>query len=78
MKMTYGNLSNWIRKLAVTKPYRILLKNGHGFYEVEFLCNEWHHSDKIYPTDMEDEIKCQKKVLGMCMEFEKNIRIPRF
>ena len=78
MKMTYDNLNSWVIKLSKIKPYRITLKSGHGFYEIWFLYNEYHHCVRILPNDMEDEIKCQKKILFMCMEFEKNIKLRVF
>lgn len=78
MKMTIDNLENWIRKLAETKPYRMVLKNGVGFYEVVFLYNEYHFADKLYTKDMEDELTCQKKVLTMCSKFENNIKLRTF
>lgn len=76
--MTIYNLENWIRKLSETKPYKMVLKNGAGFYEIVFLYAEYHYSDKIYTKDMEDELTCQKKVLAMCSKFESNIKIKTF
>lgn len=78
MKMTINNLENWIKKLAETKPYRMILKNGLGFYEVVFLYNEYHFTDKLYTKDMEDELTCQKKILAMCSKFENNIKLRTF
>ena len=37
MKMTIVKLKEKNKKLAETKPYRIMVKNGIGFYEVLFL-----------------------------------------
>lgn len=78
MKMTICNLENWIRKLSETKPYRIILKNNVGFYELVFLYGEYHYTDKLFMKDMEDELGCQKKILAMCFTFENNIKIKTF
>lgn len=78
MKMTYEKLNTWFINLSKTKPYRMTLKNGHGFYEVVFLYNEYHYSGRVTPNDMEDEIKCQKKILSLCMDFERNIKLRVF
>jgi hypothetical protein len=78
MRMSIENLENWIRKLSQTKPYRLMIKNGKGFYEIVFLYNEYHYSDKIYFKDMEDELLCQKKVLSMCSFFEENFKLRVF
>ena len=78
MKMTIDKLTNWVRKLAETKPYRISVKNGSGFYEIVFLYGEWHYSDRLSPKDLENELECQKLVLGMCQVFERNIHLRVF
>ena len=78
MKMSMTNLNDWIRKLSQTKPYRIMVKNGLGSYEILFLYGEYHYTDKLYAKDMEDELKCQKKVLEMCSTFEHNFKLKIF
>ena len=78
MKMTYEKLNSWIMQLANTKPYRMTLKNGNGFYEIVFLYNEYHYTDKLNFNDLEDELTCQKKVLKMCQIFEQNIKLLVF
>lgn len=78
MSMTIVNLENWIRKLSQTKPYRLMIKNGLGFYEIVFLYGDYHYTDKIYLKDMEDELTCQKKILNMCSTFEKNFKLRTF
>jgi len=78
MKMTIDKLTNWVRKLAETKPYKISVKNGSGFYEIVFLYGEWHYSDRLSPKDLENELECQKLVLGMCQVFERNIHLRVF
>lgn len=78
MKMTYEKLNSWIMQLANTKPYRMTLKNGNGFYEIVFLYNEYHYTDKLNFNDLEDELACQKKVLKMCQIFEQNIKLLVF
>lgn len=78
MKMSIVKLENWIRKLAQTKPYRMMIKNALGYYEIIFLYGEYHHTDKIYIKDMEDELECQKKVLAMCSYFENNFKLKVF
>ena len=47
MKMTIVKLNDWVRKLAETKPYRIMVKNGIGFYEVLFLYGDYHYTDGL-------------------------------
>ena len=78
MKMTASGLVSWVGKLANTKPYRITVKNGSGFYEIVFLYGEWHYSDRLSPKDLEDELECQKLILGMCQVFERNIHLRVF
>ena len=78
MKMTITKLNDWIRKLAETKPYRIMVKNGIGFYEVLFLYGDYHYTDRLYMQDMDDELNCQKKVLAMCSTFEHNFKLRTF
>lgn len=78
MAMNYDSLNTWIKKLNNTKPYRMVLKNGNGFYEVVFLYNQYHYSDKLLLRDMDNEIECQKKILNMCNVFEKNFKLLRF
>ena len=78
MKVNEVNLNSWIMRLAETKPYRIVMKNGKGFYEIIFLYNEYHYADKIYLQDLEDELNCQKKILGMCSIFEQNMKLKVF
>lgn len=76
--MTYDKLNTWIINLGKTKPYRIMLKNGMGFYELVFLYHDFHHSEKIYQNDMKDDLVCQRKILEMCLIFEKNIKLRVF
>ena len=76
MKTDPIKLNSWIMSLANTKPYRLIMKNGVGFYEIVFLYNEYHYSDRIFPKDLENELECQKKILNMCSVFEKNMK-PR-
>ena len=71
---TIINLRDWIRKLGESKPYRISLKNGIGFYEVIFLYGDYHFNERLYPNDLKDELECQKKILKMCSIFENNIK----
>lgn len=78
MKMTITKLNDWVRKLANTKPYRIMVKNGVGFYEVLFLYGDYHYNDRLYMQDMDDELNCQKKVLTMCSTFEHNFKLRTF
>ena len=78
MKMTIIKLNDWVRKLEETKPYRIMIKNGIGFYEILFLYGDYHYSDKIYPKDLDDELNCQKKILSMCVAFERNMKLRIF
>ena len=78
MKMTITKLNDWVRKLAETKPYRIMIKNGVGFYEILFLYTDYHYTDRLYVQDMDDELTCQKKILTMCSTFEKNIKLRTF
>lgn len=78
MKMTLTSMTDWVRKLSETKPYRMMVKNGAGFYEIMFLYNEYHYSDRIFTKDMEDELICQKKILEMCSVFESNIKLRSF
>ena len=76
MKTNAIKLNTWVSELAKTKPYRLSMKNGQGFYELIFLYNEYHYSDRIFPKDLENELECQKKILNMCSVFEKNMK-PR-
>ena len=78
MKTDPIKLNSWIMNLANTKPYRLTMKNGQGFYEIVFLYNEYHYSDRIFPKDLEDELECQKKILNMCSVFEKNVKLKIF
>lgn len=78
MKMTFEKLDKWLIELGKTKPYRIVLKNGRGFYELMLLYEEYHFIERIYPHDMEDELGCQKKVLDACYRFECNIKVKVF
>lgn len=78
MKMTFVKLNDWMRKLAETKPYRLMVKNGAGFYEILFLYGDYHYTDRIYTKDMEDELNCQKKILEMCSTFEHNFKLRIF
>lgn len=78
MKMTYEKLNKWINGLAKTKFYTISLKNGRGFYEIMYLYHDYHHIERIYPHDMEDELKCQKKILDSCIKFERNTKPLNF
>lgn len=78
MKMTFIKLNDWVRKLAETKPYRLMVKNGAGFYEILFLYGDYHYTDRIYTKDMEDELNCQKKILKMCSTFEHNFKLRIF
>lgn len=78
MKTDSIKLNSWVMKLAETKPYRITMKNGSGFYELVFLYNQYHYNDRIYLKDLEDELVCQKKILDMCSVFEKNIKLRIF
>jgi len=71
-------LKDWVSKLAKTKPYRVMVKNGSGFYEIVFLYGEYHYTDRIYAKDMEDELNCQKKILEMCLTFEQNFKLRVF
>ena len=75
MKMTERSLTDWINKLSASKPYRITLKKGHGFYDILFWYSEYHFNQRLMPTDLNDELKCQKKVLDLCSLFEKNIHL---
>lgn len=78
MKMTITKLNDWVRKLAETKPYRIMIKNGIGFYEVLFLYDDYHYTDRLYAKDLDEELKCQKKILNMCITFENNFKLRSF
>lgn len=78
MKMSITKLEDWVRKLAKTKPYRIMIKNGKGFYEVLFLYTDYHYTDRLYMKDLDDELTCQKKVLEMCSTFENNFKLRVF
>jgi hypothetical protein len=73
-----NELLSWVNRLANTKPYRIVMKNGQGFYEIMFLYNEYHYNDRIFPKDMEDETKCRSKIMDMCSKFEQNIKLRAF
>ena len=74
MKYSEVQLRTWIGELAKSKPYRITLKNGKGFYELMFMYGDYHYSNRIYPNDMNDERTLQSKVLGMCRTFECNFK----
>lgn len=76
--MDYNSLSTWIKKLNNTKPYRMILKNGNGFYEIVFLYNQYHYSDRITIKDTENELECQRKILTMCQVFEHNFKLLKF
>ena len=78
MQMHESKLETWIQQLSNSKPYRITLKKGQGFHEVLFWYGEYHFHDKLTPNDMNDELKCQKKVLDMCRMFEQNIHLKVF
>lgn len=73
-----SSLTCWIRSLSNSKPYRIMIKNGIGFYEIVFLYENYHFCDRLMPKDMENELLCQKKILNMCAKFEKNIKLKVF
>lgn len=73
-QMSILKLESWIRGLERTKPYRIMLKNGLGFYEILLIHNQYHSFDRIWAKDMEDENECQKKILQMCINFENHIK----
>lgn len=68
----------WIKGLENSKPYRIMIKNGQGFYELLFWYGEYHYTEKLWAKDMEDELECQKKVLDICRKFESNIKLKVF
>jgi hypothetical protein len=78
MKTNEQKLSIWVQQLANTKPYRMVLKKGQGFYEVVFYYLEYHYNDRIALSDMNDELKCQKKILDMCATFERNFKLKVF
>lgn len=78
MKMTFTSLTTWIRTLEKNKPYRIMLKNGTGFYELLFWYGDYHYANKLTIKDMEDELECQKKILNMCFVFEQNMKLKVF
>jgi len=73
-----NSLTSWIRSLEKSKPYRIMIKNGQGFYEILFWYADYHYNDRLLFQDMEDELKCQKKILDMCSVFEKNMKLKIF
>ena len=78
MKMTITALNTWLRGLENSKPYRIMLKNGAGFYELLFWYGDYHSNDRLTVKDLEDELECQKKILNMCSVFEKNMKLKVF
>ena len=78
MKMTITALNTWLRGLENSKPYRIMLKNGAGFYELLFWYGDYHYNDRLTVKDLEDELECQKKILNMCSVFEKNMKLKVF
>ena len=72
------NLNSWVRNLSNSKPYRILMKNGQGFYEIMFLYGEYHYVDRVMATELNNELECQKHILNMCATFEKNFKLQVF
>ena len=78
MQMSFTTLSTWIRNLEGSKPYRIMLKNGAGFYEILFWYGDYHYADRIMAQDLANELECQKKILNMCSVFEKNMKLKVF
>ena len=73
-----NNLTTWLKGLENSKPYRIMIKNGQGFYELLFWYGDYHYTDRLYAQDMENELDCQKKILNMCSVFEKNVKLKVF
>jgi hypothetical protein len=78
MKTDSVKLNSWVMSLSNTKPYRVSMKNGKGFFEIIFLYGDYHYSDKLYVKELEDELNCQKKILNMCSVFENNIKLKVF
>lgn len=78
MQTNYTKLNSWIKKLESTKPYRINIQNGNGFYEITFLYDNYHFSDRLSVHELENEINCQKRILNMCSIFERNVKIKVF
>ena len=73
-----NDFNSWIISLGNSKPYKIMLKNGAGFYQLIFLYDSYHYSDEISFDDLKNQIECQKKVLKMCAVFEQNIKLKKF
>jgi hypothetical protein len=78
MKTDFVKISSWVKSLENSKPYRIMIKNGIGFYEVVFLYDDYHFSDRLALNDLNNELSCQKKILNMCAIFERNIKPRKF
>jgi hypothetical protein len=73
-----SKFTSWLKGLENSKPYRIMIKNGAGFYELLFWYGDYHFTEKITVKDLEDELECQKKVLNLCSLFEKNMKLKVF
>lgn len=78
MQTNFLKLNSWIKQLESTKPYRINIQNGNGFYEITFWYDTYHFSDRLSVHELEDELNCQKRILNMCSIFERNIKIKTF
>ena len=73
-----SKFTSWLKGLENSKPYRIMIKNGAGFYELLFWYSDYHFTERITVKDLEDELECQKKVLNLCSLFEKNMKLKVF
>lgn len=73
-----SKFTSWLKGLENSKPYRIMIKNGAGFYELLFWYGDYHFTERITVKDLEDELECQKKVLNLCSLFEKNMKLKVF
>ena len=73
-----NNLTTWLKGLENSKPYRIMIKNGQGFYELLFWYGDYHFTDRLTAKDLENDLECQKKILNLCQIFEKNIKLKVF
>lgn len=76
--MNYEKLNTWVKQLENSKPYRIVMKNGRGFYDFTFLYGDYHYNEKLNCSELDNDIECQKKILKMCTKFEQNMKLRVF